>query len=140
MFKPTKAKTPNEYIDMLEEPRKSQIEKIHKVIMDVAPDFKPFIISGMIGYGKMKYKTKAGKVGDWCVLALASQKNYISIYSCVVKNGEYIAEKNKKILGKASVGRSCIRYTKFEDIPWVELKKVLKESRDIAVVDGIFQS
>ena len=34
----------------------------------------------------------------------------------VTENGEYVAEKNKARLGKVSVGKSCIRFKKLEDI------------------------
>lgn len=138
MFKPTEAKTPDEYIEMLSEPRKSEIRQLHEFIQKLAPKLKPYIQHGMIGYGKMPYKSKSGREGDWFVLGLASQKNYISIYSCAMKEGEYMAERNKDKLGKASVGRSCIRYRKFEDIPWKELGEVLKESAKIGIEEGIF--
>ena len=32
MFKPTAAKTPDEYIDMISEPRKSEFEKVYQFI------------------------------------------------------------------------------------------------------------
>lgn len=138
MFKPTKAKTPKEYIDMIDEPRRSDIQKIHDFIRKTCPTLKPYIESGMIGYGEMPYKYASGREGTWFVIGLASQKNYISIYSCATSHGEYLAEKHKDKLGKASIGKSCIRYKKVEDIPWDELKKVLKESEKIAKKNGIF--
>ena len=33
MFKPTAAKTPEEYIDLVAEPRKSEIKKLHEFIL-----------------------------------------------------------------------------------------------------------
>lgn len=138
MFKPSKASTPQEYISMLEEPRKSEIKKLHAFIKKSAPKLKPYLEGSIIGYGKFPYKSKSGREGEWFVLGLANQKNYISIYSCAMKDGQYLAEKSKPILGKASIGKSCIRYKKIEDIPWEQLKKVLKESQDIAFKKGIF--
>lgn len=63
---------------------------------------------------------------DWPTVALASQKNYISLYVCAVEDGKYIAEKYRAKLGKVSVGKSCIRFKKLEDLSIPELKKVLK--------------
>lgn len=139
MFKPTGAKTPEEYINSLSEPRMSEILKIHEFIKKTAPSLKPYMETGAIGYGKFPYKSKSGREGTWFALGLASQKNYISIYSCATKNGEYLAEKYKDILGKASIGRSCIRYKKIDDIPWENLAKVIRESEDVVIKDGIFQ-
>ncbi len=138
MFKPSSVLTPEGYLSKIDEPRRSEVEKIHNFIIKNAPKLTPYIEYGMIGYGKSKYKTKAGKEGTWFVIGLANQKNYISVYCCVTKDGEYLAEKYKDILGKTSVGKSCIRYKKIEDIDWKGLEKVLKESQEISLNDGIF--
>lgn len=128
MFKPTSAKTPEEYIDLIAEPRKSEIKKLDEFIRKTVPKLKPFIIAGMIGYGSFHYKSKSGREGEWAKIGLASQKNYISVYVCAVDGDLYIPEKYKKDFPKASIGRSCIRFKKVEDISLNVLKKVLLES------------
>lgn len=128
MFKSTSVKTPEEYINLIEEPRKGQIKAIHQFVLKTVPKLKPFIISGMIGYGTYHYKSKSGREGDWAVVLLASQKNYISLYACGVKDGRYVVESYKKDLPKASIGKSCIRFKKLEDLDLNVLAKVLKES------------
>lgn len=138
MFKSTPAKTPEEYIDLLPEPHKSEIQKIHEFIKKSAPKLKPYIQTGVIGYGEMHYKSKSGREGEWFVIGLAQQKNYVSIYLCAAQDGEYVAEKNKDKLGKASIGRSCIRYKKFEDIPFKDLAPILKKTQDLAMKNGLF--
>jgi len=131
MFKPTKAKTPKEYISMIDEPRRSEIKKLDEFIRKLIPDEKPFIISGMIGYGKYHYKYASGREGEWMKVALASQKNYISVYVCAVsKNGKYVAENYKKKLPKANIGKSCIRFKRTEDIDLKILKQIILESID----------
>ncbi len=132
MFKPTAAKTPEEYINMIDEPRRSEIKKLHEFITQTIPDLKPHILYGMIGYGSFHYKSKSGREGDWSIIALASQKNHISIYVCASDGKQYVAEKNKAKLGKASVGRSCIRYKNFSDIPLEQLREVIKEGIETA--------
>jgi hypothetical protein len=81
----------------------------------------------MIGYGSFHYKSVSGREGDWCNVALASQKNYISVYICASDGKEYVAEKYKEALPKANIGRSCIRFKKTEDIDLEILKKALIE-------------
>lgn len=127
MFKPTAAKTPAEYIDLIDEPRKSEIKKIDSFIRKTVPNLKPYILVGMIGYGSYHYKSKSGREGDWAIIALASQKNYISIYICVSDGKEYLAEKYKSKL-KASIGKSCIRFKKIEDIDFDVLAEILKKA------------
>lgn len=131
MFKATKATTADEYIDGLEEPRKSQIKTLHQLIVKTVPKLKPFIISGMIGYGSYKYKSKSGREGEWCVLALASQKNYISLYVCAMDGERYLTEEYKPKLPKTSIGKSCIRFKKIEDIDLEVIKDMLKKAGNL---------
>lgn len=128
MFKPTNATTPEEYIAAIDEPRRSQIQQLHDFIQQTVPKLKPVIIYGMIGYGPYHYKSKSGREGEWTTMALASQKNYISVYvSCADKDGVYVGEKYKAQLPKASTGKSCIRFKKIEDIDLEVLKQILLE-------------
>jgi uncharacterized protein YdhG (YjbR/CyaY superfamily) len=128
MFKPVAAKSVAEYIDLLEPERKKTVEFLHGYIQKTAPSLKPHFAYNMLGYGSFKYKNYKKEIIDWPTVALASQKNYISLYVCSVEGGEYIAEKNKDKLGKVSVGKSCIRFKKLEDLNLDELGKVIKKA------------
>ena len=126
MFKPIKAKSVKEYFDILPKERSAPMEFLHKFILKTAPKLKPNFLYNMPGYGSFTYKNYKKEVLDWPIIALASQKNYISIYVCAVDSGEYIAEKYKDELGKVSVGKSCIRLKKLEDINLKTLESVIK--------------
>ena len=138
MFKPTQAATPKDYINLIQDPkRKEQIIKLDALIRQTLPDFKPFILAGMIGYGKYHYKYASGREGDWAVIALASQKNYISVYVCASDGHEYVAERYKDKLPKASIGKSCIRFKKLEDIDLNMLTTVILEGANMMKKDLI---
>jgi len=126
MFKPTKAKTVKGYLDAVPKDRKETILFLHNFIRKTAPKLKPHFAYNMLGYGSFSYLNYKKENIEWPTIALANQKNYISLYVCSVKGGEYVAEKNKKELGKVSVGRSCIRFKKIEDVYLSALKKVIK--------------
>lgn len=132
MFKPTTAKSVSDYLNKVDEPRRSDMKQLHALIRKVVPQYIPFLISGMIGYGKYHYKYASGREGDWSIVALASQKNYISVYVCAVKGGKYLAEYYKKEFPKASIGKSCIRFKRIEDIDLKVLQKLLKEAAQLA--------
>ena len=112
----TNIETPEQYIANLPEPRRSALQAIHDAIRAAAPELEPHVAHGMLGYGPFHYKYASGREGDWFVVGLASQKNYISLYLCAAEPDGYLAEKNKHRLGKVSVGRSCIRFKKLEDL------------------------
>lgn len=131
MLKPTEAKTPQEYIDMIDEPRKSQIQALHQFIQEIAPQLTPNIQAGMIGYGQYHYKYASGREGDWPIIALASQKSYISVYVCASDGTQYVAEKYKAQLPKANIGKSCIRFKKIENIDLNILKNIILEGIEV---------
>ena len=132
MFKPTEAKTPDEYIDLILDPeRKGEIIKLDKLIMKAVPSLDRFIIAGMIGYGKFHYKSKSGREGDWSMIALASQKNYISVYVCGTDGDKYVTEDYKSKLPKADIGKSCIRIKRTSDIDLEVLEEVVKKGIEV---------
>jgi uncharacterized protein YdhG (YjbR/CyaY superfamily) len=136
MFKPVKAKSVAEYLAAVPADRKAAVMFLHKLIQKTSPRFKSHFAYNMLGYGSIKYTNSKKEEIDWPIISLASQKNYISLYVCALENNAYIAEKYKAKLGKVSVGKSCIRFKKLEDLNIDELKKVLKKA---AVSPGLIK-
>jgi len=109
--------TPTAYLASLSPERKVAVTTLHRAIRKAAPQLKPEICQGMLGYGVGPYQTKSGCTGEWFKVGLASQKNYISLYICACdENQGYLAENNQGRLGKVSVGKSCIRFKKLEQL------------------------
>ena len=56
------------------------------MITSVAPNLERKIWgsmgSRMLGYGTYDYTYASGKSGQWFVVGVASQKNYVSVYLC----------------------------------------------------------
>ncbi len=126
MFKATKAKTVKDYLAAVPAERKEAVIFLHSFIQKTAPKLKPHFAYNMLGYGSFPYKNSKKEMMTWPVISLANQKQYISLYVCAVIDGKYIAEAHKKELGKVSVGKSCIRFKKIEDLNLDTLKKVIK--------------
>lgn len=119
MLKPKSAATPEEYIEQIEEPRRTDIRALHSMITKAVPKLTPSIQYGMLGYGTYHYKYDSGREGDAPIVALASQASYISVYI----GG---AEKHKAELPKANFGKGCIRFKKLSDIDLKALEKLVK--------------
>lgn len=110
----------------------SDLREVDKVIRKTAPHLEPVLTSGMastmIGYGNMPYQAKSSKVaGEWPLVLLAAQKNYMALYLCATNDGQYVAEKYQSQLGKVSVGKSCVRFKKLEDLNLDTVKTILKD-------------
>ena len=125
---PNAAITPEEYIAMLDEPRRSHIQALFDLIRESAPEFEPFVIAGKIGFGKFQYKGKTCE-GEWFKLGLASNKTSIMIASCAVgTDGKHLAESYVERLPKAKIGKSCINFKKFEDIDREVIREIAKRT------------
>ena len=130
MFKAVDASDIDGYIASLPDERQKVIRTIHNFIIDTVPSLKPWFANNMLGYGAFDYVNYKKEHIQWPIIALASQKNYMSIYVCAIgDNGVYIAEEYTNELYadgvKPHVGKSCIRFKKIEDLNLVTLKKVL---------------
>lgn len=122
------AKTPEEYIKSLPEDRKMYMEKLRNVILKNLP--KGFQ-EGM-GYGMMGYSVPHSiyPKGYHCkptdplpFMGMASQKNSINFYHMgIYANKElydwFVAEYPKYSSRKLDMGKSCIRFKKFDEIPF----------------------
>ena len=125
MFKPVGAQNVDEYFALIEGERKEQMLQLDKLILETVPKLTRHFAYNMIGYGSFQYTNNKKQTLDWPVIALASQKNYISLYICCVVDGKYLAEGFRDRLGKVSVGKSCVRFKKIEDVNVDVLKELL---------------
>lgn len=137
MFKKVKASNTAEYLEAVPKERKADILFLHKFIKKTAPKLKPYFAYNMLGYGSFPYLNYKKEKITWPTVSLANQKNYISIYVCSIDKGQYVAEKYKKELGKVSVGKSCIRFKKLDDLNLPTLKKILQFATKFPGLKGI---
>ena len=126
MFAKNAAKSVEEYLLMVPDDRKKDIEFLHGFIKKAVPKLKPYYASNMIGYGSFYYLDSKQQKRDWPIIALANQKNYITIYVCTIVTDKDAAEKYKKDLGKLTKSITCIRFKKTGEINLETLKTVLK--------------
>lgn len=122
------AKNPEEYINSLPEDRKIHIEKLRNIILKNLPKgFQEGMNYGMMGYyvpHSIYPKGYHCKPTDPLpFLAFASQKNSINFYHMgIYANKElydwFVAEYPKYSSRKLDMGKSCMRFKKFEDIPF----------------------
>jgi hypothetical protein len=122
-----KVATPKEYLAKLKEPRKSDVRALDELIRKTAPELEPFIQIGMLAYGHMKYKYPNGREMDWFRIGLASNASYISLYVSAADGKGYLAERFKKTLPKANIGKCCVRFKRLSDLDQAVLAKLIRE-------------
>lgn len=122
-------KTPAQYLASLPAERREALTALHKAIRKTAPSLKPHVAYGALGYGSYHYRYASGREADFPVVGLASQKQHIGLYFCCCGADGPLPEKNKKRLGKVSVGKSCIRFKRLE---YLNLKVAMELVRQAA--------
>jgi hypothetical protein len=119
----TDSTTPDAFIEALTEPRKTDIGRLHDRIRDVAPSVRAYVDRGFLAYGRYEYRYATGRVGDWFVLGVASNKAYISMYAPTLDLRPYVAR-----LPKANLGRGCIRFKRVDDLDPSVVDDIIRES------------
>ena len=122
------AKTHEEYIAEVEEKRREDIQKLHDLVREEAPELELTMEFGMLGYGKFHYKYKTGREGDWMKIGIANNKQYISVYCCAADENGYVAEQFKERLPKADIGKSCVRFRRVSDLDEDVLRELIRKS------------
>jgi len=100
------------YLARLDPQRRSTLEEVRSLILETVPNVVE----------TMKYRMPTYEL-DEVVCAFASQKHYMSLYM-----DTRLVEKYKEELKHLSVGKSCIRFKRIEDLPPDTIKQILRET------------
>lgn len=65
--------------------------------------------ANMIGYYFFYYKNSTFRDDLWPIISIASQKNYVSLYIFLQKDGKYFLEHYSDNFKKSEIGKSCLR-------------------------------
>jgi len=115
------------YIASQPEPKRSDMQALHLLTLQVLPECKLWFLDGKdsenktvsnpnIGYGSHTIKYADGTTREFYQIGLSANKTGISVYILGIKDKKYLAEAYGKELGKASVTGYCIRFKTPKDI------------------------
>jgi len=115
------------YLSSQPEPKRSDMEALHRIILQVMPAFKLWFLDGKdsdgktvsnpnIGYGSRTMKYADGTTREFYQIGLSANKTGISVYILGIEDKKYLAQTYGKALGKASVTGYCIRFKTLKDI------------------------
>ncbi len=120
--------TPAQLIASLGEPAKSEVARLHALITKTAPKLEVRVSGTMLGYGPFSYRYPTGREGKAFRISLAVRAKYISMYVLGADETGYLAERYKERLPKASIGKSCVRFKKLDDLDPAALKSLVREA------------
>ena len=116
-----------EYVASHQEPKRNEMEALHKHILKALPKSKLWFLDGKdskgkivsnpnIGYGSYNIKYADGTTKEFYQIGLSANTTGISVYIMGLKDKTYLAKTYGKKLGKASVTGYCIRFKTIKDI------------------------
>jgi hypothetical protein len=115
------------YINSQPEPKQSDMQALHRIILQVMPGCKLWFLDGKnsenktvsnpnIGYGFQTIKYADGKTREFYQIGLSANKTGISVYILGIEDKNYLAKLFGKEIGKASVSGYCIKFKTLKDI------------------------
>ncbi|HXR79814.1 MAG TPA: DUF1801 domain-containing protein [Saprospiraceae bacterium] len=116
-----------EYITSQPESKRSDMQALHRAILDVMPGCKLWFLDGKdsagktvsnpnIGYGLQTIKYADGKTREFYQIGMSANTTGISVYILGIEDKTYLARTFGKKLGKASVTGYCIKFKTLKDI------------------------
>jgi len=115
------------YITSQPEPKRSDMQELHKLILQTMPPCKLWFLDGKdgkgktvsnpnVGYGSYTIKYADGTTREFYQIGLSANTTGISVYVMGIKDKQYLAQTYGKKLGKASVTGYCIKFKTIKDI------------------------
>jgi len=115
------------YIMSQPEPKRSDMQALHRLILQVLPAGKLWFLDGKnsenktvsnpnIGYGSRTIKYADGTTREFYQIGLSANTTGISVYILGKKEKTYLAQIYGEKLGKASVSGYCIKFKTLKDI------------------------
>ena len=116
-----------EYITSQPEPKRSDMQALHRIILTVMPECKLWFLDGKndenktvsnpnIGYGLQRMNYADGTTREFYQIGLSANTTGISVYILGIDDKTYLAKTYGKNIGKASVTGYCIKFKTLKDI------------------------
>ena len=116
-----------EYITSQSEPKRTEMQTLHKRILELFPACKLWFLDGKnnenkivsnpnIGYGLHLLKYSNGTTKEFYKIGLSANTTGISVYIMGIEDKKYLLETYGKTIGKASISGYCIKFKTLKDI------------------------
>jgi len=126
-----------EYIATQPEPKRSEMQQLHHIVLTLMPTCKLWFLDGKdekgktvsnpnIGYGFQSTKYANGKTKEFYQIGISANTTGISVYSMGLNDKKYLTQTFGQKLGKASITGYCIKFKTLTDINIEVLKAAIQ--------------
>ena len=127
-----------QYMTSQPEPKCSDMQALHRLILEVMPACKLWFLDGKdsenktvsnpnIGYGLQTINYADGTNREFYQIGLSANTTGISVYILGIKDKKYLAQTYGEKLGKASVTGYCIKFRALKNINIDILKAAIRD-------------
>ncbi len=128
----------NEYIHSQPEPKRNDMQALHRMILQVMPASKLWFLDGKnsenkvvsnpnIGYGLYTIHYADGTSKEFYQIGMSANTTGISVYILGIDDKTYLAKTYEERIGKASVTGYCIKFKKLKDIHLDVLEEAIRD-------------
>jgi len=126
-----------EYIATQPEPKRSEMQELHDIILALMPTCNLWFLDGKdekgktvsnpnIGYGSKIIKYVNGKTKEFYQIGVSANTTGISVYIMGIDDKKHLTQTFGQELGKASVTGYCIKFKTLADIKVDVLKAAIQ--------------
>ncbi|HLY40723.1 MAG TPA: DUF1801 domain-containing protein [Terracidiphilus sp.] len=127
----------DEYIAAQPEPKRSEMQQLHQLILALMPTPKLWFLDGKdehgktvsnpnIGYGSQTMKYADGNTKEFYQIGISANTTGLSVYIMGLRDKKYLIQTFGQELGKASVTGYCIKFKTLADIRIDVLKAAIQ--------------
>ena len=133
------------YIAAQPEPKRSDMEQLHRVILSLMPGCKLWYLDGKnekgktvsnpnIGYGSQTILYADGKTKEFYQIGMSANTTGISIYIMGLNDKKYLEQTFGTRIGKASVTGYCIKFKRLAEIDLDVLEEAMQCGMEKAAI------
>ena len=126
-----------EYIATQPEPKRSEMQQLHHIILALMPTCKLWFLDGKdengktvsnpnIGFGSQTMKYANGKTREFYQIGISANTTGISVYIMGIDDKKHLSQTFGQELGKASVTGYCVKFKTLADIKVDVLKAAIQ--------------
>jgi hypothetical protein len=131
-----------DYISSHPEPKRSDMQELHRIIQQIKPGNKLWFLDGKdsnnktvsnpnIGYGTYTIKYADGKTKEFYQVGLSANTSGISLYIMGIEDKAYLTKTYGAKIGKASLTGYCIKFKSLKDINIEVLETAVRDRFDM---------
>lgn len=115
----------SDYLETVDPERLPDCQQLFEIMQKITGEPGEMWGTSLVGFGRYQYRYESGREGEFFQTGFAPRKRQLVIY---LMAGFPEREELLEILGKHSVGKSCLYVKRLDDIHLPTLRRLIRQS------------